>query len=176
MAEVDMQNLTGVAGESYGADHANHLLEQYKLSVEMADKISERRQTANTYFLTVNTALVTLMGLAWPGAAQWCSRAWFCVVGVAGLALCYSWYRLIRSYKEINDIKFEVIEKMEDRLPLRPYFAEWEAAEHGKNPEVYKPFTHVEIGVPWVFFALYLTIIGLGIAAWVVELRSAAGS
>ena len=34
------------------------LLEQYKLYVEMADRISQRRGAANTFFLTFNTAVV----------------------------------------------------------------------------------------------------------------------
>src|SRR3989442_10768421 len=37
-------------------------LEQYKLYVEMADRISARRQTANEFFLSVNTAIVALLG------------------------------------------------------------------------------------------------------------------
>ena len=32
------------------------LLEQYKIYVEMADRISARRGLANTFFLTLNTA------------------------------------------------------------------------------------------------------------------------
>ena len=36
------------------------LLEQYKLLVQSAEKISERRTSANNYLLTVNAALVSL--------------------------------------------------------------------------------------------------------------------
>ncbi len=35
-------------------------LELYKLAVEMADRVSARRATANAFFLTVNTALLAL--------------------------------------------------------------------------------------------------------------------
>ena len=38
--------------------YKDHVLEQYKLYVEMADRISARRSTANTFFLTLNTLLV----------------------------------------------------------------------------------------------------------------------
>ena len=37
------------------------LLEQYKLYVEMADRISQRRQSANNYFLSVNILLFSIM-------------------------------------------------------------------------------------------------------------------
>jgi hypothetical protein len=50
------------------------LLEQYKLYVEMADRISQRRGLTNTFFLTLNTAIFTLVGAFWkdrPHAEVW---------------------------------------------------------------------------------------------------------
>ena len=38
------------------------VLEQYSLYVEMADRISARRHSANSYFLAVNSLLVALSG------------------------------------------------------------------------------------------------------------------
>jgi hypothetical protein len=48
-------------------------LELYKLAVEMADRVSARRSTANAFFLTINTALLTFIGsgsldVLWLGA------------------------------------------------------------------------------------------------------------
>ncbi len=48
-------------------------MELYKLAVEMADRVSARRGTANAFFVTVNTALLAFLGLAelsvaWPVA------------------------------------------------------------------------------------------------------------
>jgi hypothetical protein len=40
----------------------SHLLDQYKLYVEMADRISQRRTTANSYFLSVNSAILAFVG------------------------------------------------------------------------------------------------------------------
>jgi hypothetical protein len=39
-----------------------HILEQYKIYVEMADRISSRRNLANVFFLTINTTLITVVG------------------------------------------------------------------------------------------------------------------
>ena len=44
--------------ESYGSDYQRHLLEQYKLYVASTEKISDRRQRANNYFITINTAIL----------------------------------------------------------------------------------------------------------------------
>ena len=44
---------------------ASAFLEQYKLYVEMADRVSARRGNTNTFFLTLNTTAVTAIGLLW---------------------------------------------------------------------------------------------------------------
>src|SRR5215203_4386300 len=104
----------------YGAEYQNHLLEQYKLYVQMADKISERRQSANSFFLTVNTALIAFLGLvASPdvggnqGLVAIPPLSWVVVVAAAGVVLCYSWYRLVRSYSDLNSGKFKVVHAIE---------------------------------------------------------------
>ena len=70
-----------------------HVLEQYKLYVEMADRISARRATANTFFLTVNTVVVGAVALC----ADSVPRLAAVVVCVAAVVLCYVWQRLITS-------------------------------------------------------------------------------
>ena len=50
------------------------LLEQYKLYVEMADRISARRGLTNSFFLTLNTGIVALVGALKkfpPGTEAW---------------------------------------------------------------------------------------------------------
>ena len=150
-----------VSPEAYGSEYRAHLLEQYKLYVEMADRISARRQEANTFFLSVNTALVAFLGLVVEGEPGEVPVAWAVLVSLAGVALCVFWYRLVRSYRGLNSGKFGVIHAIERRLPLVPYEAEWEAVGRGKDPGRYLPFTHVEVRVPWVFAALYVAF-----AAW----------
>ena len=48
--------------DDYESEYNAHLLEQYKLYVQMADNISARRQTANSFFLTLNTTIAGLVG------------------------------------------------------------------------------------------------------------------
>jgi hypothetical protein len=154
-----------VPPERYGEEYRNHLLEQYKLYVQMADKISERRQAANNFFLTINTALIAFLGLvASPnvggadGVAANPPLPWVFVVSAAGVVLCFSWFRLVRSYMDLNSGKFKVVHEIESRLPASPYDAEWEALGRGEDPGLYLPFTHIEIWIPWVFAALYVVL------------------
>ena len=37
--------------KEYGNDYKNHFLEQYKMYLESIEKTSDRRQSANNYFL-----------------------------------------------------------------------------------------------------------------------------
>jgi hypothetical protein len=143
----------------------DHLLEQYKLYIEMTDRISQRRQSANTWFLTINTALLTAIGafLTKEAAANVIttdiSIAVLLVISFAGGLNCLLWWRLIVSYKQMNSGKFSVIHEIENKLPLKIYDAEWEALGRGEDSSLYQPFTHIEQLVPLVFGLLYLSLI-----------------
>ncbi len=130
-----------------------HLLEQYKLYVEMMDRGSGRRLTANTYFLSVNTALLGFVTYIAKDAAGY---LW--ILGLAGMALCWLWHCIIESHKNLNTAKFAVIHLIERRLPMNPYAAEWAAAGEGKDSSRYLPFTHIETGVPLIFGALHAIV------------------
>jgi hypothetical protein len=147
--------LQGVAADAYGSSYRDHALEMYKTYLEMADRISERREKANSFFLAVNTALIALLARDAFGSSAAGPRALELLVPVAAGVLCYLWYRIIRSYRDLNSAKFKVVHAIERQLPLRPYDAEWESVERGKNPRLYLPFTHVEKVVPWLFMAFH---------------------
>ena len=142
--------------KDYGQHYKEHLLEQYKLYVEMADRISARRQTANSFFLSINTAIVALISYINFGSKITTDFYW--LVSLSGAVLCYMWYRLIRSYKDLNSAKFKVVHEMEQELPSAPYDIEWDKAGRGKDPKLYLPFTHIEMIIPWVFFTIHTIV------------------
>ncbi|YAF94145.1 MAG: hypothetical protein AB3A66_16155 [Nodularia sp. CChRGM 3473] len=144
--------------EQYGEKFRDHYLEIYKTYVGTADKISERRQTANSFFLSINTAIIGLVSYLQAGANEIIFIGFYLLISISGMLICYMWYRLVLSYKQINSGKFQVIHQIEQNLPLSPYDAEWEMLGRGKDPKKYLPFTHVEILVPWVFFGLHTVV------------------
>jgi hypothetical protein len=147
----------------YGDRYIEHLLEQYKLYVESADRISDRRQKTNEFFLGLNTALVALLGFIATKLAGVPLKAVFICTSIAGGVLCYCWYRIVRSYKGLNSGKFAVIHAIEKRLPLSLYATEWEVLKRGEDRSVYWPFTHIELFVPWVFVVLYAVVLVAGL-------------
>jgi hypothetical protein len=132
------------------------LLEQYKLYAEMADRVSARRGLTNTFFLTLNSAIFTLIGVFWttrPHAASWLLL--FPVLVLIGQ--CLAWFWLVRSYRQLNAAKYVVIGALEEHLPASPYWrAEWKALGEGKDPSRYWPLTHLEQWIPALFAASYL--------------------
>lgn len=141
----------------YSDKYKDHALDQYKLYLEMADRISSRRQTANTFFVSLNTVLIALAGYAQTATSS--GKLFYFLVSLSGLVICYIWYRLVKSYKNLNSAKFKVLHEVEKELPFKLYDAEWEAVGRGKNKSLYHPFTSLEMRVPWVFGALHAFVL-----------------
>jgi hypothetical protein len=142
--------------------HAS-VFEQYKLCVEMADRVSARRNLANTFFLTLHTALIAFLG-TW--LSQEHHREVPVVLALAALLLllgmCVTWWFTVRSYHQLNRGKFEVIGVLEERLPARTFVAaEWRALGEGRDWRVYLPLNRVERWIPLLFAGAYV----LGFAA-----------
>jgi hypothetical protein len=141
----------------YGSEYRAHLLELYKTYGQTVEKISDRRQSANTFFLGINTAVIGLVGCLQSGSNP-AETEFYWLISLSGMVLCYSWFRVIRSYWGLNSGKFRVIHVIERELPVVPYDAEWVALGRGKDPERYLPFTRLESVVPWVFFLMHAVV------------------
>jgi hypothetical protein len=124
-------------------------LEIYKLTVEMADRISARRAVASSFFLTIQSGLVA--SLAFVEGQRWS-------IAIAGTAIAASWWLLLRSYRQLNSAKFEVIQRIEEQLPLAPYTDEWKMLKKADTPlkERYAAFGLIEQTVPLVFLSINL--------------------
>lgn len=159
MKAEDVQKMLFVSeSKKYGDKYIEHLLEQYKIYINAAEKISDRRQKTNEFFLALNTGLVTLLGFIATKSDQPDMGYIVSLASVAGITMCYLWYRIIRSYKGLNDGKFKVIHAVESRLPLALYDTEWEILGRGKDKRTYWPFTHIELFVPWIFEGIYFLL------------------
>lgn len=153
------------ASDKYGDRYVEHLLEQYKIYVASAEKISDRRQKTNEFFLGLNTALVALLGFVATKINQGEVISILVLSSIAGIIVCYLWYRIIRSYDGLNGGKFKVIHAIEERLPLALYDTEWEMLGRGENKKTYWPFTKIERWVPWVFIIIY-ALLALSTLSW----------
>lgn len=128
------------------------VLEIYKLLVGMADHVSQRRQSANSFYLTMNTAII--------GGAAYLSNSAFgglgtIAISAAGIAICFLWMRAMESYRSLNSAKFRVIKTLEARLPVSPFTEEWDILMGEEAQRKHKPFYKIEVWVPIVFMCVH---------------------
>lgn len=150
--------------EPQAVDVSPTFLELYKLTVEMADRVSARRATVNSFFFTLNAALVAAIGFAQPSDAASGGRDSFGLIymSAAGIVLAAAWWVMLRSFRDLNRAKFAVIGEMEKSLPVEPFNREWAVL---KSDPVkpwqrrYAELSTVERVVPVVFAAIYLAAI-----------------
>jgi len=139
------------AQDVYGDRFRDHLLEQYKLYVDSAQKVSEKRISASNYLLTVSSSLLTLFGIV----ATQIAGTWLIIIPFAGLLVSFAWFSMVRSYKDLNSAKFKVIHELEEHLPAALFAYEWHHCEHGKG-KAYRPITHTERWIPGIFALVYI--------------------
>ena len=145
-------------GAVAAAELPGNYFELYKLAVEMADRISARRGLANSFFLTANTGVVAVLGSQ--------DVRWY--LAAAGVIVAVTWWALLKSYRDLNTAKFEIILAMEERLPVRVYGDEWnrlrtEPVRFSLRRDrlrlwlaQYRELGRVERVVPWIFALIYL--------------------
>lgn len=151
--------LFNITSERYGKEYKDHLLRQYELYIKSVEKVSDRRQAANSFFLTLNTALVSVIGISSQVSTASQILWWKVPVALSGIVVTVVWHFLIRSYKQLNTGKFSVIHQAENKLPLSLYQYEWHILGNGEDVDRYFPFSHIEQTVPWIFAVLYALII-----------------
>ena len=145
--------------EKYGEKYPDHLMEQYKLYVEMADRVSQRREQSNRFYVTLVAAIVALLILAARlGVADGAWPVLFLLSGLFGMALSVVWYGNIRSYRELNTAKFAIINELEKQLPTAGYADEWELLRPKEGPPKYFQLSRIEQFVPVLFALLFAAL------------------
>lgn len=154
MFQVNAAPYTGLISQTrevYGSKFQDHLLEQYKLYVESAQKISERRLNSSNFFLAINSSLVAVFGIV---LSSFGHHRWNAAIPLTGIFVSFVWLRLVKSYKDLNTTKFVVIHELETHLPAALFRHEWYVCGHGDSKK-YRPVTHTEQWIPVVFMAFY---------------------
>lgn len=148
-------------------DHQFKILE---LAVEMADRVSARRATANSLFVTLHTALIAAIGLVRPRRLEDVGGTvtqrlvednfGLLLAASLGIVLAIAWFLLLRSYRLLNRAKFKVIDEFEEGLPEkeRVFRREWQLLKKDPLPvrERYTELGLVEQIVPLAFIAIYI--------------------
>lgn len=127
------------------SDNSEIILSQWKTCVEMADSVSKRRDTMNNIFVTLNLAIIASVLTKWDVKSI--------LMLITGCSISIIWIILIKNYKILNREKFEVINKIEKQLPMKPFNNEWKKLKENKS---YYDSTKLEVLLPMIFIILYL--------------------
>jgi len=126
------------------------LLDQYRLLVESSERVVARRQTADTFFLSINSALLifagVLLGQGDPISAVGGTVG--TLLSVIGFLVCLAWRRMTTSSRQLNTAKFKIIHLLEEHLPAAVFAAEWDALGRGEDPSLYRPSAGLETWIP----------------------------
>jgi hypothetical protein len=84
----------------------------FELYLATAEKVSDRRAQANSWMLSVNSAIVALLRLSAAdkmavSAGQ--EGVWLWAIPAAGAVVCMAWSALLASYRKLNRAKFRPV-------------------------------------------------------------------
>ena len=160
----------------------SHAFEEFKLFYESAEKVTDRRLSANRW----NYSICTAMLIAIAGILNWgLSKPSFfvgsiiVVIIIGGMAVlfCSFWIRQIDDFKKLNNAKFDILNRMapsisfatyenDKRVSFSPFEKEWDALkEAGAVHELSKfnlvvlKSSNIEYLIPQAFRILFFIII-----------------
>ena len=94
--------------------------EQYKLLIDSAHKIEERRSGSNGVFLGVNTLLSSfLINPLQLKTIQLKDMPLLFLLVLIGIFICLDWIKLTSSYKKLNYLNLLLIQAFEELLPTK---------------------------------------------------------
>jgi hypothetical protein len=139
------------------------ILQLYLNAVEMADRVSARRGSANSFFLSLQAGLATVVTFSTSGTTKVLDDQWSAaLLALVGLVISATWWMVLRTYRDLNRAKFQVINDIEaSHLPVQPFTDEWQVL---KNDPVrgwrgrYAEFGTVERVVPCAFAVVYVAV------------------
>jgi hypothetical protein len=146
------------------ADGKDPKLVLFELYLGTAEKVSDRRAQANSWMISVNSAIIALYGYLQAdkisvGTTQ--KMIWLWAIPLSGALVCLAWAAQLTSYRKLNRAKFAVLRQIEAELSLSLFASEREAYRRDRR----RSLSYVETLVPGGFILLYLVMLVAAIVA-----------
>lgn len=130
-----------------------HILEQYKIYADRLGVDQGRNETTNSFFMTMNTAVVTALVFAAQSIDEF-ELSGIGFITVFAVAVCLVWWMVLLSLSRWQAAQLETLQEIEALLPLKPFMSEWH--EKMSNKKSYIKIRVVRQCVPWIFMAVHL--------------------
>lgn len=152
-------------------NNENKLMEQYKLFVQTSEDLVKRKQTVNSFYITLNSiilsAIITVLCATNDLPMLWGNVNFSFLLtlftGLIGVVVCFSWISLLNSYADLNASKMDIIQCVEERMALNLYSTEWTILSSRLENRKYKSFSKKEKFVAYLFGVLYILTIVAGL-------------
>src|ERR1700722_19369768 len=122
----------------------------FELYLATAEKVTDRRALANSWMLSVNSAIVALYGYLQSDKLA-VDQKWLWAIPAAGAIVCVAWMALLSSYRKLGSAKFAVIAELEADLPAAPFTRERQIYKKDGR----RAMSRIEISIPACFVVLY---------------------
>ncbi len=143
-----MKSTRNLINYNTNTDNLNIILEQYKLFVESAQRISENRIQA------VNFLIAILSGLLVGATAFFDNSLMRTAISIFGIIISLVSIMTVCRYRQLNRIKFKIIHEIENLLPINLFCLESDRTSKLKS----LGFTKLEILLFILFAVGYLLL------------------
>lgn len=145
-------------------DKNNIILEQYKMAIETANRITKQRYEFNRFMIMICTALIAGISTI---AYHNINNIYFTLpIAIIGVCICNIWKKQINCFKTMIKIKFDSVKNIEkdNNFILDLYAQEYKKREKYKKYGSFKSFSEQEKMIADIFkfgFILYLVFVAL---------------
>ena len=155
----------------------NLILEEYKIYTDQKDRFIDRNFSTNRFYMI--SLMVIIFAMIFTGNVIFMNKISATLLfSLLGIFACTLWWMNVDNYNTLIKIKYaNVIEKIEEQLPVKPFTDEYTGVKEFRNKKVFM-FSDIQKFISTIcalfFFAVFvseITPIVFKILAKVLELK-----
>ncbi len=118
-------------------DRDDMILQEYKLYTEQKENFIDRNFRTNRFYMV--SFLVVILAMIFTSNVVFMERISSALLfSLIGISVCALWWMNVDSYNTLIKIKFaNVIEKIEEKLPVKPFTEEYKGIEEFRDKKVF---------------------------------------
>lgn len=141
-------------------DRDELILREYKMYSEQKENFIDRNFKTNRFYMA--SIFVLIIALIYTGNVIFLNKISATLVfSLMGTAICTLWWMNVDSYNTLIKVKFaNVLERIEEKLPVKPFTDEYKGIEDFRNNKVFM-FSDIQKLIAVVaalfFFAVFIS-------------------
>lgn len=118
-------------------DRDEMILNQYKIYTEQKENFIDRNFQTNKFYMSA--VLIIILAMIFTGNVVFMQKLSATLLfSVIGISVCTLWWMNVDSYNTLIKVKFsDVIEKLEESLPAKPYTDEFKGIKDFREKRVF---------------------------------------